>query len=145
MQTSPTSSTVCQFQGRFVAMSWHCRASRLRNIRMPIQLGARPVSLEMQSQMHIEVSTAEFLPETIFETASRTRVSLQFLPSVPPSVSGFGFGLHLEIYGHFLDSVDFGWSQAAAGGCDQYSGRFDINSRFICLVAVRFDTISRLF
>ncbi len=40
-----------------------------------------------------------------------------------------------------FDLVDFGWFQAPRGGCDRYSGRFDINSTLIYLAAVRLDTI----
>ncbi len=44
-----------------------------------------------------------------------------------------------------LDLVDLGWFQAPRGGCDRYSGRFDIHSTLICLAAVRLDTISMIF
>ncbi len=41
--------------------------------------------------------------------------------------------------------MDLGWFQAARVGCYRYSIRFDTSSTLICLTAVRFDTISKLF
>ena len=40
-----------------------------------------------------------------------------------------------------FDLLDLDWVQGPRGGCNQYSGRFDINSTLACLAAVRFDTI----
>ncbi len=54
-------------------------------------------------------------------------------------------GLGVNYGGWAFDLVDFGWFQAARGGCDRYSGRFDINVTLACLAAVRFDTIATLF
>ncbi len=44
-----------------------------------------------------------------------------------------------------LDLVALGWFQVPRGGCDRYSGRFDINSTLVCLAAVSFDMFSTLF
>ncbi len=52
-----------------------------------------------------------------------------------------GLSWNVEFSGHL---VDLGWFQAARGGCDRYSGRFDVNSTLSCLAAVRYDTVSTL-
>ncbi len=41
-------------------------------------------------------------------------------------MSGFRGGLAFAL-------VDLGWFQAARGGCDRHSGRFDIHSTLICV------------
>ncbi len=46
-------------------------------------------------------------------------------------MSGFGGGVPLDL-------VNFEWFQVARGGCDQYSGRFDMNSTLILPRRVQF-------
>ncbi len=42
--------------------------------------------------------------------------------------------------GSASDFLDLAWSEAARGGWNRYSNRFDVNQTLICFAAVRFDT-----